>query len=142
MLPLRKIGHGKDATSSVINVLIDRINVLSKVTGRNGIKVTTGLTGIHLSGDNSREAQTRYARRAKIQAGGVGTTTLTCKLIDGNGNEIGSTLAVHPVEHLGSNDLNGDVWPDLAAGDYVPVFQDLNGSWYTTFVFDDTADCT
>lgn len=78
-------------------------------------------------------------RRAKVQS--VGTTTLTCKLLDANGAETGDNITVAPIKHLGSNDLTGDVWPDLAVGNVISVFQDLDDNYYTTFVFDDVCVC-
>lgn len=89
-----------------------------------------------------RYTLTGTLRRAKIQGGGVGTTTLTCKLVDDQGNEVGSTITVYPVEHLGTNNLSGDVWPDFAAADVISIFKDLNGTYYTTFIFDDRTTCT
>lgn len=81
-------------------------------------------------------------RRAKIQiSGGVGNTYLTCKLLDSDGNETGDDIDVYPVEHLGSNNLNDDVWPDFSEADDISCFKDLNGTWYTTFIFDDTTAC-
>lgn len=80
-------------------------------------------------------------RRAKIQTGGVGTSTLSCKLLNPAGTEVGDAITVYPVEHLGTNALSGEVWPDLAAADIISIFKDLNGTWYTTFVFDDTTEC-
>lgn len=87
----------------------------------------------------------RNVRRAKVQDGGVpsnNTGPFTCKLLDKDGNEIGSTIDVYPVLHLGSNNFDGDVWPDLAAVDPIPVFKDVDGKWYFPFVFDDTTICT
>jgi hypothetical protein len=80
-------------------------------------------------------------RRAKIQTSGVSTSTLSCKLLGSDGNEIGNAITVYAVEHLGTNALSGAVWPKLAATDNIPIFQDLNGIWYTTFIFDDTTTC-
>ena len=76
-------------------------------------------------------------RRAKIQS--VSATYFTCKLLGSSGTETGGNLFVYPVEHLGTNNLSGDVWPKLAATDNIPIFQDVNGTWYTTFIFDDTS---
>ncbi|KKK82329.1 hypothetical protein LCGC14_2804480 [marine sediment metagenome] len=88
-----------------------------------------------------RYSLTGTLRRAKVQSGGVGTTTLTCKLLNDQDNEIGNTITVYPIEHLGTNNLSGDVWPDLAANDIISVFKDMNGTYYTTFIFDDTKVC-
>jgi len=74
-------------------------------------------------------------RRAKIIS--VGTSTLTCKLLDSVGSVTGDNITVNPVEHLGSNNLSGNVWPDLATNDIISIFKDKDNSWYTTFIFDD-----
>lgn len=94
----------------------------------------------------ARPSDANRIRRAKIKAGGVGTDTLTCNLLDHEGSVIGTTsdheITVYPVERLGTpNDLTGDVWPKLAAGDTITVMRDVNGVWYTTFIFDDTDPC-
>lgn len=78
-------------------------------------------------------------RRAKIQS--VSSSYITVKLLNNAGTATGSDINVSPIEHLGSNSLTGDVWPDLAADDIISVFQDINGYYYTTFVFDDTTTC-
>ena len=82
----------------------------------------------------------------KIQEDGVpsnATGPFTCKLLDQDGNETGDTIDVYPRTHLGSNDFDGDVWPDLAAGDGLAVYKDWDGKWYFSgCIFDDTTDCT
>lgn len=84
-------------------------------------------------------------RSAKIQAGGVpanNTGPFTCKLLDSDGNETGSTIDVYPREHLGSNNFDsGDVHPNYAAADIIPIYKDVDGKWYTQNVFEDTVDC-
>jgi len=84
-------------------------------------------------------------RRAKIQTGGVpsnNTGPFSCKLLDSGGLETGDAIDVYPCEHLGSNNFDGDVWPDLSAGDVVLVFQDLDSNWYiANIIFDDTESC-
>lgn len=91
-------------------------------------------------------------RRAKITA--VGSTTLTAKLVGADGNVIttggdypdgepagdGSWI-IYPVEHLGTNNLSGDVYPKYAVDDYVAIFLDLDDKYYTVHPFDDTQDC-
>lgn len=76
-------------------------------------------------------------RRAKIQTGGVGVATISCKLLNVAGAETGSPITVYPVRHLGSNALTGDVHPKLGNADIISVFQDLDDAWRTTFVFAD-----
>jgi len=84
-------------------------------------------------------------RSAIIQEGGVGADSFTCKLLDADGEETGDEITVYPRTHLGTNDLNGvdpdGVWPELAANDPIPVYLDLDGFWYTIFVFDDAVEC-
>lgn len=78
-------------------------------------------------------------RRAKVLE--VGTTTITCKLLNEDGAVTGNNLSITPVFRIGSNNLNGDVWPVLAVDSIIPVFKDVNGDYYTTIVFDDTYVC-
>ena len=78
-------------------------------------------------------------RRAKIQS--IEEASLTAKIINPEGETSGDDITVYPVEHLGSNDLDGDVWPDYSANDVIAVFQDVNGNWYTMLPFDDTDEC-
>ena len=70
--------------------------------------------------------------RATVTA--VNATNLTC-------TAEGSTVTVIPLEHLGTNDLTGDVWPKLSVDDVICIFQ-VGGSYYTVFTFDDTYDFT
>jgi len=81
-------------------------------------------------------------RSAKIQAGGVLADHFHCKLLDKNDDETGDVIDVWPILHLGTNNLDGDVWPDLCTNDIISIFRDLDDFWYTTFVFDDTDECT
>jgi len=78
-------------------------------------------------------------RRAKVKT--VNSANYTCKLLDSAGAEVGDNITVTPIQHLGSNALTGDVWPNYAADHKLSCFLDVNGSWYTTFPFDDTGDC-
>lgn len=85
-------------------------------------------------------------RSAKIQTSGIPSNTtgpITCKLLDDTGAETGDAIDVYPADHLGSNNLDsGNITPNLSVGDILPIYQDLDGEWYTTFVFEDTIDCT
>jgi len=74
-------------------------------------------------------------RRAKVKT--VNDDDLTCKLLDKDGEETGSNITVSPVDHLGARHLTSFVWPALEADDVISVFKDVDGEWYTTFVFDD-----
>lgn len=82
----------------------------------------------------------------KIQAGGVpsnNTGPFTCKILDQDGSEVGSTISVYPRTHLGTNNFNGDVWPDLSANDVIAAYKDWDGKWYINgCIFDDTTTCT
>lgn len=84
-------------------------------------------------------------RRAKIQTGGVGPVghlkELYVKLLDKDGNETGSAFYALPVEHLGSNDFSGNVWPKYSDGKNIAIFKDLNGTWYIIPPFDDQKVC-
>lgn len=149
MNPLKKIERWKDITPDVVNDLIGHINVNSKITGSKGIRVVTSPTGIHLSGRAPlvRARDVSLVGRGysvKIQAGGVpsnATGPFTCKLLDQGGNETGAAIDVYPRTHLGANDFDGNVWPDLAAGDDLAVYKDWDGKWYFYCVFDDTTAC-
>ncbi len=79
-------------------------------------------------------------RSAKINT--VGTTTLTCKLLDSAGAVIGGDITVKFREHLGTNSLSAfTVWPDLRVNDYVLVAKDRDNVWYFYGTVDDTTDC-
>lgn len=84
----------------------------------------------------------RPARRAKIQTSGIGASSISCKLLDAAGAETGDAITVYPINHLGTNDLTGEVHPkyvDTSGNeDTICVFQDLNDEWYTLEVFEDT----
>lgn len=150
MLQLKKIERWKDITPEIVNKLVGRINTLSKITGGRGIRVITSPTGIHLSsrvpsvkkGDISVSTNV-YS--VKIQAGGVpanNTGPFSCKLLDSDGNETGDAISVYPRTHLGTNNFNAAVWPDLAAADNLSAYRDLDGKWYFNgIVFDDTTTC-
>lgn len=148
MIELKKLSPYKDITPAELNKVIERINILAKITSGKGIRAVVSQTGVHLS-DRRRYAKTvtkdvRHNYSAKIQAGGVpsnATGPFTCKLLDQDGNEFGAAIDVYPRTHLGANDFDGDVWPDLAAADVCAVYKDLDGKWYFPFVFDDTTTC-
>lgn len=149
MNPLKKIERWREWSPDVVNELIDRINAQGKITGSKGIRVTTSPTGTHLSGraPSVKARDVSLVGRGysvKIQAGGVpsnATGPFTCKLLDQDGNEMGAAISVYPRTHLGTNDFDGAVWPDLAAGDDLAVYKDWDGKWYFHCVFDDTTTC-
>jgi hypothetical protein len=143
-------GDGINIESDTINTYLDYGAGMTyndeAITGKHMIAIdidtddfqfnaTTGKLELKASGGTQ-------VRRAKIQTSGVGTSTLSCKLLDATGTETGSAITVSPIEHLGTNALSGNVWPKLTAADNIPIFQDVNGTWYTTFIFDDTLGCT
>ena len=78
---------------------------------------------------------------AKIQTDGIPADNVgpfVCKLIDADGNVTGDPIDVWPCDHLGSAPFDSlDVWPHFLVNDYMSIFKDLDGKWYTTFVFDD-----
>jgi len=88
-----------------------------------------------------RHPKTSYGRRAQVQS--ISTYTFTCKLYKetDDSTATGETVTVYPVEHHGSNGLDGDVWPKYSENEVMSVFQDLNGNWYTSFPFDDVDKC-
>lgn len=150
MNELKKIERWRDWSPDIINKVIDRINISSKITGSKGIRVVTSPTGIHLSSRmlpiKARDVPiSGRGYSVKIQAGGVpsnATGPFTCKLLDQAGNETGAAISVYPRTHLGTNDFDGAVWPDLAAGDDLAVYKDWDGKWYFSgCVFDDTTVC-
>lgn len=85
------------------------------------------------------------SRGCRIQTGGVPANAVgpfVCKLLDSAGDETGADIDVWPQEHLGTSNFNsGDVHPSFAASDYMSICKDLDGKWYTTFIFEDTIDC-
>jgi len=88
-------------------------------------------------------ASGRQLRRAKIQT--VAPTDdkdkLSVKLLDSAGEVTGDAFLATPVMHLGTNDLDGDIWPSYSADDIVPVFKDVDGTWYVDQTFDDASPC-
>ena len=80
------------------------------------------------------------AQRAKVQSDGVGPSSITCRLLDKDLEETGSDITVYPGAHFGSNDLDGDVWPEVAANDVFNIVK-IHGKWYTDFGFDDMTVC-
>lgn len=86
-----------------------------------------------------------FVRGVKIQAGGIPGNAIgpfVCKLLDSLGLEVGIDIDVWPSEHLGTNDFDsGNVHPNFAAADYMTIYKDLDGKWYTTFIFEDSIDC-
>ena len=78
-------------------------------------------------------------RSAKLTA--VGTITLSAKLLDSAGAVVGDAVTVYPREHLGTNLLNADVWPDLFVNDYIVMIKERDNTWYFIGVFDDSTVC-
>jgi len=150
MNDLRKIERWRAWAPDIINKLIDRININSKITGSKGIRVETSPMGTHISSRmpaaKAKDVSTiGRGYSVKIQEGGVpsnATGPFTCKLLDQDGNEFGGTIDVYPRTHLGTNDFDGDVWPDLIQGDDLAVYKDWDGKWYFSgCIFDDTTAC-
>ncbi len=79
-------------------------------------------------------------RRAKVQS--VASSNVSVKLLNSSGSETGSAFNVTAVNKLGSNDYDGDVWPNLAADDIIPVFEDVDGNWYWLSNLDDITLCS
>ncbi len=67
---------GKKVDADIVNKLIDRVNSLSKITGRNGITVTTSQTGINLMG--SAGAAGTDIRLFEVQANDTGDGIYDC----------------------------------------------------------------
>jgi len=149
MNELKKIERWRDITPDVVNKLVDRININSKITGSKGIRVVTSPMGTHISSrmPPARARDVDISNRGysvQIQEGGIpsnATGPFTCKLLDQDGNEVGAAIDVYPRTHLGTNDFDGDVWPDLIQGDKLAVYKDWDGKWYFPFVFDDGTAC-
>lgn len=133
MLQLKKIERWREITSGIINKLVDRINILSKVTGRNGIKVTTSPTGIHLAG-NSSNIQARY-RLAYCKNDAGAASTIVCYLdTDTTGAEITVTCSI-----AGGGNLNAAV-PRLTDGLRIVVIK-VGLTWHCVTTFNNSMDC-
>mgnify|MGYP003132596535 CR=1 FL=1 len=73
-------------------------------------------------------------RRAKLQANATGST-VDAKLLDADGAEVADTISVQLF-------TTGDsTFPVLSSGDDIPVFKDLNGTWYACFVMIPFTEC-
>lgn len=149
MNPLKKIERWRDWAPDIVNKVIDRININSKITGSKGIRVVTSPTGTHISGrtPSIKARDVPVSGRGysvKIQEAGVpsnATGSFTCKLLGPDGNETGAAIDVYPRTHLGANDFDDEVWPKLAAGDDLSAYKDWDGKWYFHCIFDDTTAC-
>lgn len=86
----------------------------------------------------AKAASGSSVRRAVITT--VNAANFTCRLLDVN-DLPSEVITVYPVEHLGSNNLTGNVWPKYANGDNLACFLDINGKWYSQHPFDDTEEC-
>jgi hypothetical protein len=126
-IAVRKDNMGKDETlesyaERVQRWCEDMITLLDKVM----VNIPTADSGLS-SG----------LRRAKVQS--VGETTISVKLLDNAGLETGEAFNAVPVTELGAEHLHAQ-WPGSITGlvgSPISVFQDLDGNWYTSVVFDD-----
>ncbi len=136
MIPIKKQLN----TQKTIDDLIKRVNVLSKISGRNGIKVVEGGGGIQLLG--SAVSELGQIRMARTTEAAPAATNLTCNLIDSAGDEItsGGEFEVEVYCKIsGGGNLNAAL-PRLANDDYLFVTR-LENKWWCVTVFQASEDC-
>lgn len=81
----------------------------------------------HRAPNHQNPADPRSPRRARLQDDATGST-VSCKLLDADGNEVGDAFNVQLFETADA------AFPTLASGKDIPVFLDVNGTWYACFV--------
>lgn len=141
MNQLKKVERWKDWSPDIVNTLIDRINVLTKITGSKGIRAVTSLTGIHLSGKRGRigKGDIAFAIRPRIaycSAAAPAATTLMCYLdTDAIGAEITVIFSI-----AGGGNLNTAV-PRLTDGLAIIVVK-IGETWWCDTVFNKSQDCS
>lgn len=135
---LNKVRKGDKPSASEHNKLIDTVTANAGSLHSQGFADSTGF---HTRRSPVHKGVGTQVRSAKIQTDGVPADNVgpfVCKLIDADGNVTGDPIDVWPCDHLGSAPFDSlDVWPHFLVNDYMSIFKDLDGKWYTTFVFDD-----
>ena len=79
-------------------------------------------------------ADPRSPRRAKCQGSASGTTVLA-KLLDSDAAEVGDVITVNLFK------TSTESFPIIASGNIIPIFKDVNGSWYACFVMIPFTEC-
>lgn len=137
--PFKRLVANRDKVSAgEYNRLVSIVEKLARSILAQGFTDSTGLHTRHTIIPVDTE---RIIRCAKIQTDGVEASSIICKLLNSEDEEEGDEITVYPLTHLGINDLDGAVWPNLIDDLIVPIFKANNDIWYMFFVFDDTTDC-
>lgn len=91
MIAIPKVPNWKKVDARVVNQLIDRVNVLSKVTASNGIVATVSSLGINLRGSGAGAGVGTRLRIFEVQAAASGDGIYNCYEQTLDATEFGDT---------------------------------------------------
>jgi len=130
--PIKKVPVYKKVDPKIVNVLIDRLNTLSKITTGGGITVQTSPMGVHLHSQAIRTGS--LVRRAITTQAAPADTKITANLYDLSDTEItegaDSGIDVY-CDITGSANLNAAL-PYLADNQDITVYYKQEKWWCTT----------
>ncbi len=133
---------GKKVDADIVNKLIDRVNSLSKITGRNGIAVTTSQAGINLIGRVGSKGTN--IRIFEVQSNDTGDGVYDChrQIIDGS--EWDDTAGVDRITEKNTDDVmvlnllehhvHATYVRQLAAGDRIAAWQSTDDDGDTRWI--------
>jgi hypothetical protein len=136
MAKIKLIPPGKQPSRLEYNSLINVVNKLNSVTGRNGVRVSNTPYGMTILGSSTAGT---VLRKAFVSGEAEVSPIIDCFLdVDSTGEEI-TVLC----EIAGGANLSEAI-PRLEDGDLIYVIPDTDteGGWRSVMTFQATADCT
>ncbi len=130
-MKIKRLKASDPFTVKLFNSIIDRLNLLSNIRGRNGVSAHLTSGGVSIRGSsNKNDIHLAYAKAAAGAA-----STIDCYLdVDETGTEVTVTCSIS-----GGTTLNSAI-PRLDNGDLIFVTQ-IGGTWYCLTTFQATEDC-
>lgn len=133
---------GKKVDANIVNKLIDRVNSLSKITGRNGITVTTSQAGINLIGNGIQSSKPISIFEVQSDDTGDGVYNCHRHIIDGSewGDTDGDDRIIEKntddvmVLNLLEHHVHATYVRQLAAGDRIAAWQSTDDDGDTRWV--------
>ena len=137
MRRLPPLHPGQTPTNKMYNDLTNRVNALSKITGRNGVTVRPTENGVSITGSGTAGQST--LRRAYVKTTPSGTSAVDVYL---DTDTTGTEAAVH-CNIIGGNNLSS-AFPVLTDGEWFYVVADTNtdtSGWSNVWPFIANESC-
>ena len=134
---LQKIIGNLKPTAEQYNVLVDRLNILSKIRGANGINVNIGNGGVNLTGGKALFGNIEV-RRLKVVISATGSNQILCKKVNSVDVVVGNSFNVQC--NISDGSAMNSVVRRLSSGDFITAFR-FSDTWFCTEGFQNSEDC-